>query len=144
MQASALVSGKLLQGDKEVDSKDVLTAPIILYYCSAHWCPPCRKFTPQLVEYYKEWNANEKRVEVVFVTFDKQEAQFKEYFGEMPWLAIPYGDERIKKLQAKLEPEGIPFLVCVDQNEKVLDDEATETVMIHKGKAADEFAKLYK
>ena len=26
---------------------------IVLYYFSAHWCPPCRQFTPMLKDFYE-------------------------------------------------------------------------------------------
>ena len=30
---------------------------LVLYYFSAHWCPPCRRFTPMLAEFYKVNNS---------------------------------------------------------------------------------------
>ena len=30
---------------------------LVLYYFSAHWCPPCRRFTPMLAEFYKVKNS---------------------------------------------------------------------------------------
>ena len=26
---------------------------LVLYYFSAHWCPPCRQFTPMLKDFYE-------------------------------------------------------------------------------------------
>lgn len=31
-------------------------ADIICYYFSAHWCPPCRMFTPILADFYRVRN----------------------------------------------------------------------------------------
>ena len=28
---------------------------LVLYYFSAHWCPPCRQFTPMLKDFYEVW-----------------------------------------------------------------------------------------
>jgi len=42
--------GKKLQFD------DLKNLKAILIYFSAHWCPPCRGFTPVLAKNYKEWN----------------------------------------------------------------------------------------
>ena len=61
-------------------------------YFSAHWCPPCRGFTPILSKFYtavKEKYGDEK-LEIVFVSSDRDEAAFNDYFGEMPWCALPY------------------------------------------------------
>merc|ERR1719498_1350202 len=63
-------------------------------YFSAHWCPPCRGFTPTLVESYKKMQAAGKNWEIVFASSDHSESDFKEYFGEMPWKALPHRDER--------------------------------------------------
>ena len=53
-------------------------------YFSAHWCPPCRGFTPVLGEFYNEVNSQGKQLEIVFVTSDKDDASFKDYYGSMP------------------------------------------------------------
>merc|ERR1712124_55295 len=58
-------------------------------YFSAHWCPPCRGFTPKLAEWYSA-SLKAKGLEVVFVSSDNDEHSFKEYFKEMPWLALDW------------------------------------------------------
>ena len=82
-------------------------------YFSAHWCPPCRQFTPKLIEAYKQ-HLKAKGLEVIFVSSDRSPQQFAEYYGEMPWLAIPPGDKRKAALSARFEVEGIPSLVFID------------------------------
>ena len=73
-------------------------------YFSAHWCPPCRGFTPKLADVYKELNGLEKSFEIVFLSSDKSEDAFKEYFNEMPWLALPFTKRDLKtKLADKYE-----------------------------------------
>merc|ERR1712232_1315373 len=42
--------------------------PIGLYF-SAHWCPPCRAFTPKLAQWYKE--GRKDKMEIIFVSSDK-------------------------------------------------------------------------
>jgi len=82
-------------------------------YFSAHWCPPCKGFTPQLVKAYNE-HLKAKGLEVIFVSSDRDQKQFREYFEEMPWKAIPMGDKRKDKLSKMYEVEGIPSFVIVD------------------------------
>ena len=71
-------------------------------YFSAHWCPPCRAFTPQLGEFYKKVkdSANGPNFEIVFVSSDRDEQSFKDYFGEMPWHALEWGsrDKKVQKI----------------------------------------------
>ena len=88
-------------------------AKVIGLYFSAHWCPPCRGFTPSLVKAYKE-HLKAKGLEIIFVSSDRDQKQFLEYYGEMPWLAIPNGDARKGKLSKAFGVSGIPAFVLVD------------------------------
>ncbi|XP_041379736.1 nucleoredoxin-like, partial [Gigantopelta aegis] len=59
---------------------------------NAHWCPPCRVFTPNLIDWYtrlREGVAKDK-LEIVYISLDKDEKTFDEYYETMPWLALPY------------------------------------------------------
>jgi hypothetical protein len=54
-------------------------------------------------------------MEIVFCSSDNNEAEFDEYFGEMPWVALPYSERDTQaKLSTKYEVGGIPSLVIVD------------------------------
>lgn len=74
----------------------------ILLYFSAHWCPPCRAFTPKLKEAYETIKAKNGPLEVIFMSSDQDQASFDEYFATMPWLALPFGDERKTSLSRLL------------------------------------------
>ena len=37
-----------------------------------------------------------KGLEVIFVSSDRDEASFMEYFGEMPWLALDFSERKLK------------------------------------------------
>ena len=41
---------------------EVTESPIIGLYFSAHWCPPCRGFTPVLSEFYKIVNTKKNKI----------------------------------------------------------------------------------
>jgi len=65
-------------------------------YFSARWCPPCRDFTPVLVEFYKQFKKSAAAyclVDIILVSSDHDEESFFEYLKEMPWPAIPYSDK---------------------------------------------------
>merc|ERR1711998_815180 len=55
-----------------------------------------------------------KKWEIVFASSDSSEKEFKDYFGEMPWKALPHGDDRKDELDSMFEVSGIPTLVVVD------------------------------
>jgi len=66
-------------------------------YFSAHWCPPCRGFTPELAKFYNEMKKKVgDKLEIVFISSDRSEADWKGYFAEMPWLALPFSARDIK------------------------------------------------
>jgi len=86
--------------------------PIGLYF-SAHWCPPCRGFTPKLSEYYN--NGLKEKMEIIFVSSDRDKGKFDEYCAEMPWLALPF-EKRDEKtmLSEAFGVNGIPSFVVVN------------------------------
>ena len=104
----------------KVEIQDIMKCEIICLYCSAHWCPPCRTFTPVLGQVYEKINASKKQLEIVYVTFDRDEEEYNEYFATMPFLAIPQSDEeRIEKIDERFQIEGIPQLIVMDRFAKV-------------------------
>lgn len=97
-------------------------------YFSASWCPPCRLFTPNLHEVYESLSSKGD-FEVVFASSDRDEESFNEYFSKMPWLAIPLSDSgSIKHLKELFRVCGIPNLVIIDAEGKVLTDEGVRVV----------------
>jgi len=97
-------------------------------YFSAHWCPPCRAFTPNLVKFYNEVNIKNKQIEIIFVSCDKEEKKFKEYFASMPWLTLPFQDERIGTLADAYECQGIPYLVILKPDGTLVTNKGREDV----------------
>lgn len=120
---SEIVQGK--QGNVEVSS---LEGKHLLLYFSAHWCPPCRGFTPALVDWYKK-NAAKNNFEIVFVSSDKDAAAFDEYYNVMPWLALPFRlRAEAEKLSMKFKVSGIPTLVVLAPNGQLITDKGRAKV----------------
>lgn len=101
--------------------------PIGLYF-SAHRCPPCRGFTPKLAEFYKD--GLKDKMEIVFVSSDKDQASFNEYASEMPWLAMPF-EKRVEKelLSDAFGVSGIPSFVVLNADGTVITTEGHRAVM---------------
>eukprot|EP00629_Pelagomonadales_sp_RCC1024_P008618 CAMPEP_0119271716 /NCGR_PEP_ID=MMETSP1329-20130426/8194_1 /TAXON_ID=114041 /ORGANISM="Genus nov. species nov., Strain RCC1024" /LENGTH=417 /DNA_ID=CAMNT_0007271767 /DNA_START=55 /DNA_END=1308 /DNA_ORIENTATION=- len=112
-----VISGLELQ-DKSKAAVPVPSGPLLLYF-SAHWCPPCRGFTPELVKFFDELKACHAGANIAFVSSDKDQVAFDEYFGEMgaSWLAVPFApfaDRGAKDQLSKLfGVQGIPALVLL-------------------------------
>jgi hypothetical protein len=56
---------------------------------------------PQLARVYEELRASGKKFEIVFASSDSDNKSFTEYFGSMPWVAIPYGSATKENLSSK-------------------------------------------
>ncbi|KAL6351591.1 hypothetical protein AAG906_040945 [Vitis piasezkii] len=116
----------LVSGDRDfVIGKDGVKIPVsdlvgknILLYFSAHWCPPCRAFLPKLIEAYQKIKTKDEAFEVIFISSDKDQTSFDEFFSGMPWLALPFGDKR--KASLTIGPTG-----------RTVTTEARNLVMIH-------------
>jgi len=124
-----LLGPKLLSGSQEVETTEAVSGkPAVALYFSAHWCPPCRGFTPQLAQWYTQ-SLKTKGLEVVFVSSDRDEASFKGYFKDMPWLAIPFSDRgRKDALSKRFKVQGIPTLIVLDSDGKVITKEGREAI----------------
>ena len=93
----------------------------ILLYASAHWCGPCRQYTPKLTTWYQQQveaaaasDKNESPIEIVFVSADHDAASFRSYFSSMPWTAIDYDDSTREQLTSYIRVTGIPRLAVLN------------------------------
>ncbi|UJR34305.1 hypothetical protein I4U23_021708 [Adineta vaga] len=111
-----LINGNIIdKSNEKVDLNDEkYQGKLIGLYFTAHWCPPCRGFTPILTEFYKNYH-EEKNFEIIFISSDQDEKSFNEYYNEMPWLALDYNDRKTKEeLGNKFHVTGIPKLIFLD------------------------------
>jgi len=113
-----------------VNTAEVLKGKTVAIYFSAHWCPPCRGFTPKLSEIYKSLKASGKEFEIVFCSSDRSDDEFRSYFNSMPWLALPFADRTTKdKLARKFGVSGIPKLVILDAQGSVITTEGRQKIL---------------
>ena len=116
------LAGSLVTADGEPGTVDRLSEKKYLFiYFSAHWCPPCRTFTPRLVEFYNTHFKNGD-FDLLFVSSDKNQNAMNEYMkgASMPWLGLKPGSAKVKALKAKYGVRGIPCLVLIDENDQVV------------------------
>ena len=92
-----------------------LEGKIVGLYFSAHWCPPCRGFTPVLAEKYQTLIEDGAPFEIIFCSSDQDQSAFDEYYGSMPWLTLAYDERDAKEtLSQQFDVQGIPSLVLLD------------------------------
>ena len=119
--AIAKLLGETLHGKSGPVPTSTLEGKTVLLYFSAHWCPPCRQFTPVLAKFYNELRAKRDDFEIVFCSSDKDDGSFNEYYREHPWLAVPFADRKRKdKLSRKFQVSGIPALIVVGSDGKLI------------------------
>jgi nucleoredoxin len=95
---------------------------LIALYFSAHWCAPCRKFTPQLVDYYNQVEPQHPEFEIIFVSCDRSRFNWETYMRDdkMPWPAIDYDQLSGLGNLRQIGGSGIPSLVLLDATGHVL------------------------
>jgi thiol-disulfide isomerase/thioredoxin len=112
------------QWPKLTPTADLLAGKVVAVYFSAHWCGPCRSFTPKLSEVYRKLKSASKEFEIIFCSADHSESEFESYYKEMPFLAIPYDDEKRESFMGLFKVSGIPRLVVLAPSGRILVDNA--------------------
>eukprot|EP01040_Poterioochromonas_malhamensis_P009455 gene9455-10267_t len=105
-------------------------------YFGAQICPPCREFSPILAEFYdqlKEEAGHEDSLEIIFVSSDCNQSSFDEYYGSMPWSAVPYRSAKANLLAQKYGVRGIPTFIVLDSHGNTVDREGRITVATASG-----------
>jgi len=127
-----LIQGKSLQRGAELSSVTAADAlagkDIVCFYFSAHWCPPCRQFTPILKDFYEEVSDN--GVEIIFVSSDRSPDEMKSYLKEShgEWLSVEHGSELAQALKQNFGITGIPALVVCKADGTVVSKNARADV----------------
>jgi len=126
-----LFGDEILTKNGKMASKDLREKDVVGVYFSAHWCPPCRAFTPRLAERYKSLTEKGKSIEIVFVSSDRSQGDFEGYYKDMPWAALPFAQRDVKaKLSSKFDVQGIPRLLLLDpKTGKVTNPRANQDVV---------------
>lgn len=139
----AFLGQKLISATGEVLSSNLnLSKPLFIYF-SASWCPPCRGFTPKLVDFYTSHKKAKKDLEVVLITLDETESAFNSYFSKMPWLSVPFNEKKIiRNLSTKYSMTTIPLLVLVNKHGDLISDECRHTIEGQPSTAYDLFVKM--
>jgi nucleoredoxin len=146
---AALVKGDLVTSNNGTlsvyNDQPLERKKLIGLYFSAHWCGPCRKFTPELVAYYNRIVATHPEFEIVFVSNDRTGAAMETYMREthMPWPAVSYDKIKGKAELMKYAGSSIPCLVVVDAQGKVVSDSFAGKQYVGPHKVLTELDQLF-
>lgn len=114
----------ITKGNKTAPTSSLLSGKCIAIYFSAHWCGPCRQFTPKLLELYAQCKAQNKRFEVVFCSADHSEQEFQSYHASMTWPAIAFDEEHREGIMGMFKVSGIPRMVVLSASGRVVSENA--------------------
>ena len=134
---ASLLPSKLLTKTGLKATSDVLAGKTaVALYFSAHWCPPCRGFTPVASDFYKKLALSDpSALEVIFISSDEDEKAFAKYYDSQPWAAVPFSSPETQTLGAKFGVRGIPSLIVLNaKTGEVVDQDGRSTVLANKDK----------
>jgi nucleoredoxin len=118
---AARITGDLVRLEKRelvsVDPSYLTGKKFIVLYHSAAWCGPCRRFTPDLVKFYRRKKSDQDKFEILFVSGDRSEEAMLEYMidDKMPWPAVAYNRLQTRHPAHDYRVGGIPALVILDE-----------------------------
>ena len=122
-----LFGDNLINADGSLVDLSSLKNKFVGIYFSAHWCGPCRQFTPKLVEFR---NQIPNQFEVVFASADHDASAMLAYMKEtaMPWPALPFGSGKKTALDRTFQVRSIPTFVVLDPSGRLVSPNARNDV----------------
>ncbi len=120
-----------------------LNGKVIAIYFSASWCPPCRAFSPLLVDLADRLRAEGKPFALVLVGRDQTRQKALDYMEShhMTGYLVPPEADANKSLCTLYRVTGIPYLVVVDSDGNTLDPSARATVQSSPGTAWEKWSR---
>jgi nucleoredoxin len=131
----ALFGSDLLTDKGEPAPAGALEGKTVAIYFSASWCPPCRAFSPRLVDIADKLRDGGKPFELVLVGCDQTKQKSIDYMSSHDmkgYLIAPEADAN-KSLSKRYRVSGIPYLVVVDPTGRTIDPAARATVQSSQG-----------
>ena len=102
--------------------------------CSLCVCTACRRFTPNLVEFYHALQMqSSEEFEVVYCSLDNMRVEYEAYSKKMPWWSLPFQSPVIQRLVSTYGAHGIPHLVVLDRDGTLLVHDAVERLSVPTG-----------
>jgi len=135
-----MIGPELVSQNDEVIPSSQLGGALLGLYFSASWCPPCRSFTPKLIDFY---NNNNNSLRIVLMGLDRSEAQRESYYKKtkMPWSSVPFDSPIPDALAEELGVSGIPALVIINASGEIVSTDGVSEVLSNPSDALGEWER---
>ena len=111
------------------DNNEVFDCTLLGVLFTAGWGSPCRLFYKDLINIYNQMNDGEKIFEIIQVSFDAKEEDFKKSISGLPWKFLPLKFSGINELKKKYNVLTIPKFFPIDKTGKSLSDTGREDLL---------------
>ena len=111
------------------DNKEVFDCTLLGILFSAGWGSPCRIFYKDLINIYNQMNDGEKIFEIIQISFDAKEEDFKKAITGLPWKFLPLQFSGKEELKKKYNVLTIPKFFPIDKTGKSLSDTGREDLL---------------
>ena len=121
---SVLGENIILNNGERLNTNHHLKDKIVGLYFSSSWCPPCQRFTPDLIEFYNNYH-QDNNFEIVLIPYhEDNKSQYQKYFSKMPWTSHLVNDEKdnhdIENLRKKYKCVSVPTLIFIDSRGHII------------------------
>ena len=124
---NVMLPDTLLAASGESISRETLKGKFIGVYFSAKWCPPCRAFTPTLIDFR---NSCSSRFEVILIGGDGTPEEQQSYVSAygMPWPSLVNNGIHANKLRDIFGVRSIPTLIILSPTGVVITTDGRDDV----------------
>ena len=91
------------------------------------------------MQQYNKLRESGQNLEVIFISFDRDEKGFKEHYNSMPWLGVPFDVNLHKRLSKLYHVDHIPKFIPLGSDGKKSVEEVEDAVELIEDYGADAF-----
>jgi peroxiredoxin len=116
-----IFSGKNIMRNIEIPSSVTLSkmnTAYTLVVFGASWCHLCTEEIPKMLSHYDAWK--QKGIEVVFVSLDTNEEEYKKFVKEFPWFSTCDFEKWSGQAVTEYHVFATPSMFLLDKNRKIL------------------------
>jgi len=129
----------------ESDVQQLKTKKYLFIYFATHWSDNNRNFTAKLIGFYNDVCQNgDNDIGVIFVPTDRSQYDANNFMKDsgMPWLCARVNTPGAVELRKRYEGAGVPCLVLLDENDKILASSYDESGQYLSSRAMTTYQKL--